>query len=155
MSDPARIVPVAPYVPQMVPSGPYGAGKVQVFETLQDGAADGDLAQGRVQLRDLRQLKAALESDSGAIREAFEAGIKNGTIETTLRQLSTAELGRLTNALPEDETGPDSRAAFASMVSRMPALPFDRETLRALRAALVSTGYQGDIDRFDLAYPTR
>jgi hypothetical protein len=41
------------------------------------------------------------------------------------------------------------------LISRLAPLPFDHETLRTLRATLVTTGYQGDLDRFDLAYPLK
>ena len=147
---------VSPFTPVVSSASSSATAEVpEIADVLQQGATAADLAQARGQLQDLRQLKAALTSDSNAIREAFAAGTKNGTIDATLRQLSTAELRRLTDALPEAGQGPDTRAAFASMVSRMPGLPFDRETLRTLRATLVNTGYQGDIDRFDLAYPTR
>jgi hypothetical protein len=155
MCDQHRVGSATQSVPQVVSSRLDPAGRAQIVAMLQSGASGGDLARGREQLRDLRQLKAALESDAGAIREAFEAGMQHGTIEMTLRQLSTAELRRLTNALPEAEPGHDSRAAFASLISRLAPLPFDHETLRTLRATLVTTGYQGDLDRFDLAYPLK
>lgn len=153
MSDQSRITSVVQnFPPSVLPTS--DGGKAQVGEVLDAGASSVDLTRAREQLRDLLQMKTALGGDARAIREAFEAATKNGTIGTTLRLLSAAELRRLTEALPE-EKGPDSRAAFASMISRMPALPFDRETLGLLRAALVQTGYQGDIDRFDLTYPAR
>ncbi len=155
MSDQNRIAPVTSSAPQVAPSNVTGAAPVQVGKALQGGADAAALAHGREQLRDLSYFKAALRSDANAIRLAFESGLVNDTIDTTLRQLSTDELRRLANALQEISRGTDSRVAFASMVSRMPGLPLDDGTKRLLRATLVQTGYQGDIDRFDLAYPIR
>ena len=153
MSDQNRISPASPLAPASAPPSAAGPRKAPVGELLQEGAAPEAVAQARAQLRDSRQLKTALDGDAGAIRTAFEAGLVNDTIDESLRQLSTNELRRLTLALPESGRGPDSRVALASLISRMPGLPFDNDTKRLLRETLVRTGYQGDIDRFDLAYP--